>query len=213
MTSQVKPQRARLPIALKDPFATGCSFQHCTMHGTSKPVRPRGNWDANVIWLGEAAGLEEETENCTFIGPAGRLATETLGGIGLSFDKNFFVPNICLCRPHPPAGSSKQNRTPTAAEMKACRPHLEKIVRLQKPKLIVMVGGQATKALMENAPRISKVVGQFFGSEEHDLEADADLYAIWHPAYILRNMGEKPEWTKQLVRLRDYMIGRNLVIK
>lgn len=213
MASQVDPQRARLPVALKDPFHSGCTFEHCGMHGTSRPVRPRGSWDANAMWLGEAAGLEEEKNNCTFIGPAGRLATEALDSIGMPFDKNFIVPNVCLCRPHPPPGSSKQNRTPTVSEMSACRPHLEKIVRLHKPKLIVLVGGQAAKALMEKPQAISKMVGKFFGPEEHDLECDADMYAIWHPAYILRNMAEKPEWMRQLVRLRDYMLGRDLVIR
>lgn len=213
MASQTDPQRARLPIALKDPFQTGCNYSHCGMHNATNPVRPRGSWNAKAAWLGEAPGLQEEKHNCTFIGPAGELAEEVLDGIGLPFDKNFLVPNVCLCRPHPPAGSTKQNRTPTVAEMKACRPHLEKIIRLHKPQLIVMVGGQATKSIMEGSPAISKVVGKFFGPEEHDLPTDADLYAIWHPAYILRNMSEKQEWTRQLVRLRDYMLGRNMVIR
>lgn len=213
MANLTDPQRARLPAILKDPFQLGCTFKHCGINGTSSPVRPRGSWDAQAIWLGEAAGQEEEKQNCTFIGPAGKLAEEVLNNIGLPLDKNFLVPNVCLCRPHPPIGSNKQNRTPTIAEMKACRPHLEKIIRLHKPKLIVMVGGQAAKSAMEKAPAISKMVGKFFGSEEHDFSVDADLYAIWHPAYILRNMSEKPAWIKQLVRLRDYMIGRDMVIR
>lgn len=210
-TKLAEQKRAKLPNALKDPFLTGCKFDYCGMNKTSSPVRPRGNWDADALWLGEAAGLEEEKYNCTFIGPAGRLTEEVLESIYLPLDKNFLVPNICLCRPHPPAGSNKQNRTPTVSEVRSCRPHLEKIVRLHNPKVIVLVGGQAAKAVMESPPAISKIVGKFFGPEEHDFPVEADLYPIWHPAYILRNMGEKAEWTRQLVRLRDYLIGRQLV--
>ncbi len=213
MENQIEPQRARLPNTLKDPFLTGCTISSCGMFGTSHPIRPRGNWEANALWCGEAAGLQEEKENCTFIGPAGNLAAEVLETIGLPLDKNFLVPNACLCRPHPPVGSTKQNRTPSIAEIKACRPYLEKIVKLHKPKIIVMVGSQAAKSIMEDAPPIGKIVGKFFGSEQHDFEVDADLYAIWHPAYILRNMGEKSAWRKSLIRLRDYMIGRGLVIR
>ncbi len=210
MENQVDGIRAKLPIALKNPFQTGCSYTHCGMHGTSNPVRPRGNWDADVAWVGEAAGLEEEKRNCTFIGPAGKLTAEVLKEVGIPLDENFFVPNVCLCRPHPPIGSNKQNRTPTSSEIEACKPHLKKIMRLHKPKLIVLVGGQAAKSIIKNSLPIGKMVGRFFSTEDHDLPVNADLYAIWHPAYILRNMGEKQAWTNQLIRLRDYMLGRGL---
>lgn len=213
MTNPTDLPRALLPAILKDPFLNGCKFTDCGMYGTSHPVRPRGNWKAEAIWLGEAAGLEEEKNNCTFIGPAGNLAEEVLTEIGLPLDENFLLPNICFCRPHPPKESRKQNRTPTVAEIKCCSSHLERIVRLHKPKLIVLVGGQAAKAVMEGSPAISRIVGKFFGSEEHDFPIDADLYAIWHPAYILRNMGEKSQWKRHLVRLRDYMIGRGIAKK
>lgn len=212
-TDPFENKRARLPNSLKDPFLTGCKFDHCGMHQTNRPIRPRGSWDAEAIWLGEAPGQEEQKHNCTFVGPAGKLAEQVLEEIGLPLDKNFLVPNTCLCRALPTAGSTKQNRTPTISETRACRPHLEKIVRLHEPKVIVLVGSQAAKAVMENPPAISKIVGKFFGAEQHDFPVDADLYAIWHPAYILRNMTEKQAWGQMLIRLRDYMIGRGIAKK
>jgi DNA polymerase len=213
MDVQIEPQRARLPSILKDPFLHGCKTSQCGMFSTNKPVRPRGNWEARALWTGEAPGLQEERQNCTFVGPAGNLAAEVLESIGLPIDKNFLVVNSCQCRPYPPAGSTKQNRTPNKDEIKACRPYLERIVELHKPDIIVIVGGKAAESIMESAPPISKIVGKFFGPEQHDFPIDADLYAIWHPAYILRNMREKEEWTKHLIRLRDYMLGRKIVIR
>jgi len=216
MVTQTDPfadKRARLPNTLKDPFLTGCKFDQCGMYKTNKPIRPRGDWDAEAMWLGESPGLQEEKYNCTFIGPAGKLTEQILNEIGLSLDKNFLVPNVTLCRPHPPAGSIKQNRTPTISEIRICHSYLEKIVRLHSPKVIVLVGGQAAKSVMENPPAIGKLVGSFFGPEEHDFPVEADLYAVWHPAYILRNMEKKSEWKRQLIRLRDYMKGRGLVKK
>ncbi len=204
--------RSKLPTALKNPFLTGCDIETCGMHGTSQPVRPRGNWDAKIMWIGEAAGLHEEEENCTFVGQAGQETEKTLMSIGLSMDENFLFPNVCLCRPHPPIGATKQNRTPTMAEIKSCRPHLERIIELHKPKLLVLVGGSATKSILPGAPTIGKVVGTFTGSD-HNLPTDADTYSIWHPAYVLRNMNEKPEWVRQLIKLRDYIIGRGLIKK
>jgi DNA polymerase len=207
MENLVNPRQARLPIALKDPFKDGCKFTHCGLHGQSYPVRPRGSWDAEALWVAEAPGVQEEKKNCTFIGPAGKLVEEVTEVINLPFDKNFLVCNATFCRPYPPAGSTKQNRTPTPSEIESCRPHLEKIVRLHNPKVIVLVGGQAVKAVMNNPSSVSKIVGKFFSPEQHNFPIEADLYVIWHPAYILRNMSEKQEWIKQLVRLRDYMIG------
>lgn len=202
--------RATLPVEIDIP-SKGC--KDCSLSEKSFPIRPRGNYDARVILVGEAPGKVEEAENCFFIGPAGRLLAEATKGLGFSLDENFFVMNTVLCRPHPPAGVRKENRLPTATEIAECRPHLEKIVEAHNPDLVVVIGGVAAKAVMKKYPgSVGRTVNRFFGSDEHNLPTSADLFAIWHPAYILRNMTEKPGWTKQLVKLRDYMIGRGLVI-
>ncbi len=209
------PVRASIPADLEDVFFKPpklCTNTDCNMRGTSYPVRPRGNWKAKTMWLGEAAGMVEEKENITFVGPAGQLAEKTLSRIGLDLDKHFFLPNVTLCRPHPPEGSTKQNRTPTAKEVKACRPSLERIVGLHQPRLIITIGGVATKAIMKDFPgSIGRCVGGIFSPNSHNLNCFADLAVIWHPAYILRNMEKSKEWGRQLLRVRDYMIGRGLV--
>jgi len=202
-------KRALLPLSLKSIFLDKCSL--CPLSEKSYPVRPRGSWEAKTIWLGEAAGKEEEKENCSFCGPAGRLSSEGLKEVGLSFDENFFSPNICLCRPHPLGESGKENRTPAPEEMESCRPNLNKILTLHEPKLIVLVGGTSLKAILREKITIGKAVGRFFPPNSYDLPVDADLYAIYHPAFILRNMSRREDWITQLTRLKDYMRGRELV--
>ena len=209
----IKPNynRALLPASLKDPFLDGCHLSECSMKDDSSPIRPRGNWKAEALIIGEAAGQIEERDNCTFIGPAGKLLEESLSLIGLSLDRDFLSINACLCRPHPVPGSQKENRTPTAAEISICRTYAEKIINLHKPQLIIFVGGQSSKSILKNAPTISHIAGTFLDNNETYFPIESDLYAILHPAFILRNSDEKQNWMYQLVRLRDYMIGRGLI--
>jgi DNA polymerase len=206
-----KAPRALLPSKLKDPFLYGCKQEQCNLYNSTYPVRPRGNWNSKVIGIGEAAGQQEIKDNCTFIGPAGNLIDNALKEISVSFDKNFLMINLCLCQPLPPLGSKKQNRTPSKQEITSCRIYLDKIIDLYNPKLIVLVGGQATSSILDGSPKIGEVAGKFFSSNKHNLSNNSDVYSIWHPAFILRNLDKEKEWKEQLVKLRDYMIGSQII--
>jgi len=202
--------RASVPPSLSDLYLKGC--EDCTLSEQSRPVKMRGNWNARVFLGGEAPGKIEEANNCTFIGPAGELLKEALQELGLNIDKDFLIGNMTQCRPHPPAGSKKENRAPTAAEISACRYHLETIVEAHNPDLIVLIGGIAASSIMKNYPgAVGRAVNKFYGPDGHNLSVEADLYVVWHPAYILRNMTDRPKWMRQLTKLRDYMLGRQLV--
>lgn len=201
-----------LPRELCGLFGSGCSHEECPLWGKSRPVRSRGSWRAKVLWIGEGAGKYEERENCTFIGPAGQEAADTLSEIGLPIDKNFLLTNVCLCRPRALPNSGRENRSPSKTEIKACRPNLERIVEVHKPKLMVLVGGTAAQAVLGTERKVSTLVGQFFSGSKHTLPTKSPAYVIWHPSYILRNMGLKETWEReQLYRLRDYMAGAGLI--
>lgn len=206
--SLVPPTRAKLPAALSGIY----DCRACELSKKSHPIYPRGNFAAPTMMLGEAPGKIEEQENCFFIGPAGAELDASLKTLSVSMDENFFICNAVQCRPHPPEGVRKENRAPTTEEVAACRHNLDKIVELHQPKLIVVIGGVAAKAIMKVPPRsVGAIVGKFAGPRDHTLNCDADLYSIWHPAYILRNMERKKDWMMQLVVLRDYMKGNNLI--
>jgi len=207
MTLVEGPQRAAIPKEYLGIF----ECKNCSLSENSYPVRPRGSWKARVWWHGEAAGMNEEKDNLTFCGNAGSETTKIFEEIGLDFDSNFIATNAVLCRPHPAPGDKKQNRTPTTMEVQTCFENTKLLAEAHKPDLIVVVGAISAKAILTNPPRaMGAMVGKFFGPSEHNLNIDADVYATWHPAYILRNMRERPKWKRQLVRLRDYMIGREI---
>jgi DNA polymerase len=164
------------------------------------------------MMIGEGPGRVEEEKNCFFIGPAGTELDSSLATLSIPMDKNFFICNAVQCRPHPPEGVRKENRAPTPDEISACRHNLDRIVELHQPELIILIGGVAAKAVLKEPPRaVGAIVGRFSGPDSHTLKCNADIYSIWHPAYILRNMEKKKEWMRQLVVLRDYLLGRRLV--
>lgn len=200
----MKAKRATLPHELEKIIS---SCKSCDLSNESHPIHPRGNFSAKTMIVGEAPGKVEEQEDCFFIGPAGRLLEQELKEISLDLDQNFFIHNTVLCRPHPPAGTGKENRAPTSAEIKLCKSNFNVFLEAHDPRLIVLIGAIATRAIIPNFNQpISKVAGRFLQGENN-----RDLYVIWHPAYILRNMQKKNEWVTQLTRLRDYMIGRDLI--
>jgi DNA polymerase len=204
-------QRARLPQHIDSVFGRdGC--KDCELSKLSYPVHPRGSWKSQVDIIGEAAGKKEEEEDLTFCGPAGRFFEEALTSIGLDIDKDFLLYNSTLCRPHAPLDSQKENRQPSVLEVKACSKNIITIAKTRNSALVVSAGVVPSRAVMKKFPgSISRIVGQFFSPDEHNLETEADLFVIWHPSYILRNQNMKNEWIKQLIVLRDYMIGRKLI--
>lgn len=203
-------KRPNLPPNLQSLYQSKCTL--CTLSGESRPIRPRGSWEAKALLIGEAPGKVEEEKDIFFIGPAGKELESCCDGLGMPLDLNFLICNAVQCRPHSPVGSGKENRPPIRAEIEACRPHLEKMILTHSPELIVVLGRIAASAVLRDATRaMSGMVGKFFIPSDHIFSVDADVYVAYHPAYILRNQNEKPEFMRQLTRLRDYMLGRQIL--
>jgi DNA polymerase len=132
---------------------------------------------APLMFVGEAPGEDEDRQGEPFVGRAGQLLTRTLEKVGVRRDR-VYIANILKCRP-------PGNRTPQFDEMAACMPYLLKQVQYVKPKLLCALGNVACQALLNSKKGITQIRGRVL--EVNGLR----IFPAFHPAYVLRNMGEK----------------------
>jgi uracil-DNA glycosylase len=142
----------------------------------TKVVFGNGNSDADLMFVGEAPGAEEDRQGLPFVGRAGGLLTQLLGGIGMRREE-VFVANVLKCRP-------PGNRDPQPGEIESCRPYLETQVELIQPRVIATLGNFATKLLTGNPTGITRVRGT---PQVHELGGrTVFLLPLLHPAAALR---------------------------
>jgi DNA polymerase len=137
-----------------------------------------GNIEAELMFVGEAPGADEDLQGEPFVGAAGQLLTKMIQAMGLSRDK-VYIANILKCRPDMPAGSSG-NRKPTPEEMQTCIPYLHAQIDVIRPRVLVALGGTAMEGLLSKSG-IMKLRGQW-----HTYRG-TPLMPTYHPAYLLRN--------------------------
>ena len=170
--------------------ASGCTL--CPLAETrTKVVFGAGNADADLMFIGEAPGAEEDRQGLPFVGRAGGLLNELLSEIGLDRD-SVFIANTLMCRP-------PGNRDPQPDELDACRPYLLEKVRLIEPKVIVTLGNFATKLITANQTGITKVRGK---PQLHQLgERTVRVFPILHPAAALRTPGLRATMSEDFAAL------------
>jgi DNA polymerase len=159
-----------------------------------KLVTGVGNLDAQIMFVGEAPGAEEELQGEPFVGPAGQLLNKMISGMALS-RADVYIGNIMNWRPELPAGSDgiqTGNRPPTDAEMAHCLPYLRAQIDIVQPQLLVALGATAAKGLL--GAKAFGALGEVRG-RWHDF-AGRPLMVTYHPSYILRNPTNK---TKRLI--------------
>lgn len=152
----------------------------CTLcplaEGRTNVVFGNGDADADLMFVGEAPGAEEDRQGLPFVGRAGGLLTELLTEIEMSRD-DVFVTNVLLCRP-------PGNRDPQPEEIEACRPYLERKIELIEPRVIATLGNFATKLLTGSRVGITRVRGT---PQVHTLGGRSVLVMpLFHPAAALR---------------------------
>ncbi len=164
--------------------ADAMSCQKCPLAATRiNVVVERGSRDAKVMIIGEAPGQNEDEQGLPFVGRAGQLLDKILESVGFN-ESNIYICNINKCRP--PA-----NRVPTDQEVAACKPYLLEQIRLVDPKIILLTGATAVKAIMGDKRGITKIRGQWMQWEGRL------VMPILHPAYLLRNPSREegsPKW-------------------
>ena len=138
-----------------------------------------GSIDAELMFIGEAPGADEDEQGEPFIGRAGQLLTKIITAMNLN-RQTVYIANILKCRPDTP-GESAGNRKPTPAEMKTCEPYLLEQIDLIRPKVLVALGATAVDGLLGKTVGISKLRGQWQTFQ------GIPLMPTYHPAYLLRN--------------------------
>lgn len=137
-----------------------------------------GNIDAELMFVGEGPGADEDLQGEPFVGLAGQLLTRMIKAMGLAREE-VYIANVLKCRPDMPAGSSG-NRKPTPEEMQTCIPYLHAQIDLIQPKVLVALGGTAVEGLLGKSG-IMKLRGQW------QTYRGLPLMPTFHPAYLLRN--------------------------
>jgi uracil-DNA glycosylase family 4 len=140
-----------------------------------------GNTDAKLMFVGEAPGMDEDTQGEPFVGKAGELLSKIIQATGLS-RKDVYIANILKCRPDTP-GQMTGNRKPTTDEMGTCIPFLHEQIDLIRPQVLVALGGTAIEGLLGKTAGIMKLRGHWHSYR------DIPLMPTLHPAYLLRNEG------------------------
>ncbi|HEY7494998.1 MAG TPA: uracil-DNA glycosylase [Candidatus Tectomicrobia bacterium] len=148
--------------------------RQCRLHqGRTQVVFGTGNPQADLVFVGEAPGEEEDRQGEPFVGPAGELLTRIIEAIGLQREQ-VYILNVLKCRP-------PHNRNPLPDEVAACRPILQAQLDCLRPRVICALGTFAAQALLQTEEKISRLRGRF-----HRL-GDMQVMPTYHPAYLLRN--------------------------
>jgi DNA polymerase len=150
----------------------------CPLRATrTKLVFGAGNANADIMFVGEAPGAQEDKMGLPFVGPAGKLLEQLLGEIGLE-RKDVFINNTLMCRP-------PGNRDPLPEEIEECKPFLMKRIELIEPKVVCTLGNYATKLLTGRPQGITRVHGE---PQLREVAGRAvALYPLFHPAAALRS--------------------------
>lgn len=148
-----------------------------------------GRADAEVLFIGEGPGANEDEQGLPFVGVAGKLLDDMLAMIGLDRSR-IYITNSVKCRP-------PQNRDPLNTEKEACQGYLQRQRALMKPKIIVCLGRISAMELIKPDFKISREHGQFFD------RSGTLMMALYHPAALLRDPRKKPETFEDLKRLQE----------
>jgi uracil-DNA glycosylase family 4 len=155
-----------------------------------------GNPEAELMFVGEAPGEDEDKEGEPFVGRAGQLLTKIIETMGYA-RSDVYIGNVLKCRPDMPPGASG-NRKPKPDEMQTCLPYLRQQIDIIQPRALVALGGTAMEGLLGVTEPMARLRGRW-----HDFQGIA-LMATYHPAYLLRNqsLGEKRKvWEDMLLVL------------
>lgn len=171
--------------------------EKCSLSQTrTTTVFGQGNQKADIVFVGEAPGEDEDRTGLAFVGKAGKLLTQIIHSIGLNREA-VYICNIIKCRP-------PGNRNPNADEITACFPFLLKQLELLKPGLIVTLGNVATKALIPEASGIMKMRGKLISFN------GIPLIPTFHPSYLLRNQSALPQVWNDMRQIRQILHKRSL---
>lgn len=181
---------------IQDDLGSDCT--RCKLHGLGRKqiVFGVGNPNAELVFVGEGPGADEDEQGVPFVGRAGQLLTDMIQK-GMGLDRSaVYICNVVKCRP-------PGNRTPEADECAACSPFLFRQIAAIRPRIVCALGAVAAQALRPYRGPLSSVRGQV-----HDVNAGGwptKLVVTYHPAYLLRDPSQKKESWKDLQLIMKYL--------
>ncbi len=161
--------------------------------GRTQIVHTTGNFGAELMFVGEAPGADEDVQGVPFVGRAGQLLTKIIESIGMKREE-VCIGNINRCRP-------PKNRQPEPDETATCRPFILREIAVIKPKVVVVLGATAAHNLLQVKTPISKLRGNF-----HDYFG-VKVMPTFHPAYLLRDPHKKREVWDDMKKVRDFLVS------
>jgi DNA polymerase len=171
-------------------FIAGCP--RCKLAGTrTNIVFGQGNPKADLMFVGEAPGRDEDEQGLAFVGRAGQLLTKIIEAMGRSRE-DVYIANVLKCRP-------PNNRNPERDEVASCKPFLHEQIRLISPRAIVTLGTFAAQALLETDEPISRMRGQWRTIR------GVRVMPTFHPAFLLRSPERKKDVWEDMKIVRDYL--------
>jgi uracil-DNA glycosylase len=183
------PSRETLPMIREE--IGDCT--RCKLHalGRRQIVFGVGSPSADLMFIGEAPGADEDVQGIPFVGRAGQLLTKIIEAIGLTRDQ-VYIANIIKCRP-------PENRNPEPDEVATCEPFVFRQVQTIRPKVIVALGTFAAQALLRTKDPISRLRGNVFNY------GDAKLIPTFHPAFLLRSPERKRDVWDDMKKVRSLL--------
>jgi uracil-DNA glycosylase family 4 len=181
-------------LAVRTDLGHDCS--RCKLHtlGRKQVVFGVGNPQADLMFVGEAPGADEDIQGEPFVGRAGQLLTKIIEAIGMTRD-DVYIANVIKCRP-------PNNRNPEPDEVEQCEPFLFRQIDVIKPKVIVALGKFAAQCLLKTNDPITRIRGREFTYR------DAILIPTYHPAYLLRTPSAKRDVWEDMKRVRAILTGQ-----
>ena len=185
-------------LSLQQEYST-CQRCPSLCKSRTQVVFGSGNQQAEVIFIGEAPGAEEDAQGIPFCGASGKVLQELLASINLTRD-DVFITNTILCRP-------ENNRNPAKDEVENCRERLDILIEIMKPKVIVTIGNFATERIL-GKKGITQLRGKIFPLTLHNQKVK--IIPVVHPANLLYN-GRNPEIFQQMKD--DFQVIKSVIEK
>jgi DNA polymerase len=173
------------------------AFDGCALKKTAtNTVFADGVPGGGLMLIGEAPGADEDRLGKPFVGVSGQLLDRMLAAIGRSRQTDAYITNVLFWRP-------PGNRKPTESEIAICRPFVERHIALVRPRLLVLVGGTASAAMLPGSLGITRLRGQWLSLGVNGLSEPVQAIAMYHPSFLLRSPERKREAWADLLSIKS----------
>ena len=172
------------------------TFEGCALKFTAtNTVFADGDPASDIMFIGEAPGVDEDRQGLPFVGASGQLLNRMLSALGRE-RTSIYISNILFWRP-------PGNRSPTAAETAACLPFVQRHIELARPKVLVFLGGSSAKTMLDRTEGIMRLRGKWFDYMSEELGTPIPAMPTFHRAFLLRQSAQKREAWRDFLAIQE----------